>query len=482
MQAGQGASHGSAERGTGGDRGSAQGHTQGAGRGTRGKERGRKGGQGAEASGSGEGQSAASGRCDAGQGAGKGPGHGKGAQGREQGAKAGGHGAHGAERGAVGERGRSQGHGHGHRKGTGAGSAGQGAVDRERDPRHGQGERGVGAGKGPKGKGKGALGPQEQTGRGMGALGGGQSKGRGTGAGAPPQPDVQPVRCIPPGIQQMPAHHTHHHHHHHAHLYNIDPEAGELIPLNPPRPQHQPTPPRRGRSRRGWPLPRRGGGAGRSSGAAATGAEGGAGARGRGGTVPDPLGDEAFPPVVEVYGWLSWACSGTTRQMRNRPFDGVLLQRDGGNQEVPRGGWAVPEDHERVLRAVIRAAWPDREQTWPFWRGGRCSASRMQRPTTGSPGPCATPPPTGATADGTRHRHSPSPHTSGDAGDGPDGGRGRVGGGQCRGAPPPAESGTPTHAPRTVQRDGGARATSNGREGGGNERKGGPTAPRPTKR
>ena len=36
-QAGQGASHGSAERGTGGDRGSAQGHTQEAGRGTRGK-------------------------------------------------------------------------------------------------------------------------------------------------------------------------------------------------------------------------------------------------------------------------------------------------------------------------------------------------------------------------------------------------------------------------------------------------------------
>ena len=39
-QAGQGASHGSAERGTGGDRGSAQGHTQGAGQGTRSKERG----------------------------------------------------------------------------------------------------------------------------------------------------------------------------------------------------------------------------------------------------------------------------------------------------------------------------------------------------------------------------------------------------------------------------------------------------------
>ena len=64
----------------------------------------------------------------------------------------------------------------------------------------------------------------------MGALGGGRSEERGTGGGAPPQPDVQPVRCIPPGIKQMPAHHTHHHQHHHAHLYNINPDAEDLIP------------------------------------------------------------------------------------------------------------------------------------------------------------------------------------------------------------------------------------------------------------
>ena len=54
------ASHGSAERGTGGDRGSAQGHAQGAGQGTRGKEQGRKHGRGTEASSSGGGQSAGS--------------------------------------------------------------------------------------------------------------------------------------------------------------------------------------------------------------------------------------------------------------------------------------------------------------------------------------------------------------------------------------------------------------------------------------
>ena len=88
-------------------------------------------------------------------------------------------------------------------------------------------------------------------------------------------------------------------------------------------------------------------------------------------TVPDFLGGEALPLVVEVYGWLSWACSGTTRGMRNRLFDAVLLQRDWGNREVPPGGGAPPEDHARVLRAVIRAAWPDREPTWPaFLEGG----------------------------------------------------------------------------------------------------------------
>ena len=60
--------------------------------------------------------------------------------------------------------------------------------------------------------------------------------------------------------------------------------------------------------------------------------------------------------MVEVYGWLSWACSGTTRGMRNQPFDAVLLRRDGGTQEVPPGGRATPEDHERVLQAVISEA------------------------------------------------------------------------------------------------------------------------------
>ena len=88
-------------------------------------------------------------------------------------------------------------------------------------------------------------------------------------------------------------------------------------------------------------------------------------------TVPNPLGAEALPLVVEVYRWLTCACPGTTRGMRNRPFDAVLLWRDGGNRELRQGGWAALEDHERVLRAVIRAAWHDREPTWlAFLKGG----------------------------------------------------------------------------------------------------------------
>ena len=120
-------------------------------------------------------------------------------------------------------------------------------------------------------------------------------------------------------------------------------------------------------------------GAWRGASPAGKGAAGGAGAGGTGGpgwnrdwdALPDPLGGEALALLVEVYGWLSWATSGTTRGMRNRPFDAVLLRRDGGNREVPPGRWATQEDHERVLRAVIRVGWPDREPTWPtFLEGG----------------------------------------------------------------------------------------------------------------
>ena len=44
------------------------------------------------------------------------------------------------------------------------------------------------------------------------------------------------------------------------------------------------------------------------------------------------------------------------------------------------------------------------------------------------------------------------------------------------------ELGPPTHAPPTIRRDGGARATSCGREGGDNERGGEPTSPQAANR
>ena len=48
---------------------------------------------------------------------------------------------------------------------------------------------------------------------------------------------------------------------------------------------------------------------------------------------------------------------------------------------------------------------------------------------------------------------------------------------------PPRRSQAPRPIPPpTVQRDGGARGTTRGREGGGNKREGGPTAPQPTNR
>ena len=74
---------------------------------------------------------------------------------------------------------------------------------------------------------------------------------------------------------------------------------------------------------------------------------------------------------MAMYGWLSWATSGTTRGMRNQPLEAVLLQREGGNQEVPPWGWVAREDHERVLWAVIWAGGPDRGPEWPaFLEGG----------------------------------------------------------------------------------------------------------------
>ena len=70
------------------------------------------------------------------------------------------------------------------------------------------------------------MGNRQDEARGR-AGGGGKSGGQGKGGGAPLQPDVQAVRCIPPGIQQILAHHAHHNH---QLIYTIDPNMGDLIP------------------------------------------------------------------------------------------------------------------------------------------------------------------------------------------------------------------------------------------------------------
>ena len=131
-----------------------------------------------------------------------------------------------------------------------------------------------------------------------------------------------------------------------------------------------------------------------------------------------------------VYGWLCWANQGTTRGLRNRPFNAVLLRRDRGNREVPPGGWAAPEEHERVLRSVIRAAWPDRGPTWPaFVEGG--AMLRITDADANSWLPRALRSALAHWCYRRRNppRHSPNPHTSGGAGDGRDNGREKVGGG-----------------------------------------------------
>ena len=95
-------------------------------------------------------------------------------------------------------------------------------------------------------------------------------------------------------------------------------------------------------------------------------------------------------------------------------------------------------------------------------RGGRYSASRMRTPTTGSPRPCAAPSPTGATTGATRRRHSPSPHTSGGAGDGPNCRREKVGGGAGPPDPRPPHGTACRRSARPLLRGGGRRQRARG--------------------
>ena len=299
-----------------------------------------------------------------------------------------------------------------------------------------------------------------------------------------PQPDVQPVRCISPCIQPMPAHHTYHNRHHHAHLYIINPDAGNSSPHTPPTPTSAGPPP----ARRCPAQPR----------ARDTRAEGGASADGRypGGegtwrgagpqagpargaegaqdwdrdwdAIPDPLGGEALPLVMEVYGWLGWARSGTTRGMRNRPFDAVLLRRDEENQEVPpRGGVGSPggpregppgRDSGRVARQGANVA------GFPGWGGaaprhGRGGQQLAPRGPAHRPHPLALPPAEHAAAGAPAPTQAAAQVTAAPGGDGP--GRWAQGVGQRPATPdttaagpgPPTQSALSTLLPLAQRRD-----------------------------
>ena len=193
----------------------------------------------------------------------------------------------------------------------------------------------------------------------------GNSGGKGKGGGVSPQPEVWAVQSIPPGIQQMPAHHAHQHH---QPIYNIDPNMGDLIPPRTHQTPRQPPPCLRGdaphdpapaaREPRAEPARIAAAPAARGSGAeparlrqepraeparGAVGAPHTAVARGDpvpdGDAIPIPPGGAMPPPlVIEVYGWLNWATSGTTRGLRNGFFNAALLWRDGGNRKVPPRG------------------------------------------------------------------------------------------------------------------------------------------------
>ena len=176
----------------------------------------------------------------------------------------------------------------------------------------------------------------------------------------------------------------------------------------------------------------------------------------------------------ELYGWLSWANQGTTRGLRNRPFDMVLLWRDGGNREVPPGGVGSPRGPREgpQVSEPGGVARQGADVAGLHGMGGGAPHHGREHQQLAPPGlaqrprPLALQPaqPVTATAPAPTQAAAQVTAQTADA---------REWGG---------ELGPPTHAPPTIRRDGGARATSRGNEGGGNERGGEPTAPQPANR
>ena len=176
----------------------------------------------------------------------------------------------------------------------------------------------------------------------------------------------------------------------------------------------------------------------------------------------------------EVYGWLSWANQGTTRGLRNRPFDAVLSPEGQGTPRGIPGGLGSPGEPPEGPRVsdLDGVARQGADVAGLPGRGGGTPHHGRRRQQLAPPGlaqrprPLALPPapPAAATAPAPTQAAAQVTAQTADA---------RKWGG---------ELGPPTHAPPTSRREGGARATSRGREGGDNERGGEPTAPQPANR
>ena len=210
------------------------------------------------------------------------------------------------------------------------------------------------------------------------------------------------MRCIPPGIQQMPAHHAHQHHHDHARLYTIDPEAGDLFPPQPPRPPHRPAlhphsgsphgPAPAAPEPRAEPARMAAAPAARGHGAAlAPQAQGLRAEPAREAeeardwdrdweAILDPLGGEAPPPGDGGVRMAERGLLGDHQGDEEPVFRCRAPPEGRGEQGGARRGVGGPERaHESVLRAVIWAGWPDRELTWPAFLEGGGGAPRQGR-------------------------------------------------------------------------------------------------------
>ena len=162
---------------------------------------------------------------------------------------------------------------------------------------------------------------------------------------------------------------------------------------------------------------------------------------------------------MEVYGGLSWATSGTTRGLRNRPSHVVLLRSTGGTKKYPRGGGAGVPQKGPLGRDLGGLARPGAGMAgFPGSGGGAPRRGRGgQRPAAPGPAdrsrPLALPPQEPAAAAAPAPTQTEAQVTAEPKGDGLTPGRpslgpqtgntGGMGADRRPGAPPPAGPGTP---------------------------------------